>query len=249
MKERIFINKAKEEVNMQEYIRKHFSTAKVGDIEIQKTPIMTRIVLHTTTPGLIIGSGGEKIREITDMLREKFKIDNPQIDVQKINDANLDAGIMAKSIASQIESGVNYRRLGNFYLERIMRSGAIGCEIVMSGKLSGERSRRDRFVAGYLKKAGEMARIHVRKGFTVANPKLGNIGVSVQIMVDYPESATASVRKMIDVPVTAEAVAEAVTETAPAEAVPVIVEAEKKPAKKAKKKTEEKPAAEEESKE
>ncbi|MBS3054819.1 MAG: 30S ribosomal protein S3 [Candidatus Aenigmarchaeota archaeon] len=198
MKERIFIAKAKEEVNMQEFIRKHFSTAKVGDIEIQKTPIMTRIVLHTTTPGLIIGSGGEKIREITDMLRDKFKIDNPQIDVQKIDDANLDAAIVAKSLASQIESGVNYRRLGNFYLEKIMRSGAVGCEIVMSGKLSGERSRRDRFVAGYVKKSGELAKQHVRKGFAVANPKLGNIGVSVQIMVDYPQSIANSVRKITE---------------------------------------------------
>ncbi|MBI4019040.1 MAG: 30S ribosomal protein S3 [Candidatus Aenigmarchaeota archaeon] len=198
MKERIFIAKAKEEVNMQEFIRKHFSTAKVGDIEIQKTPIMTRIVLHTTTPGLIIGSGGEKIREITDILRLHFKIDNPQIDVQKIDDANLDAVIMAKSLASQIESGVNYKRLGNFYLEKIMRSGAVGCEIVMSGKLSGERSRRDRFVAGYVKKSGELAKQHVRTGFAVANPKLGNIGVTVQIMVDYPQSIANSVRKIAE---------------------------------------------------
>src|SRR3990167_8933571 len=96
MKERIFITSAKEEVNLTEFVRSYFKSAKCGDIEIQKTPIMTRIVLHTTTPGLIIGSGGEKIREITDMLRDKFKIDNPQIDVQKIDDANLDAAIVAK---------------------------------------------------------------------------------------------------------------------------------------------------------
>lgn len=186
MKERIFITRAKEEVNMEEFVRKYFKAAKCGDIEIQKTPIMTRIVLHTTTPGLIIGMGGERIKDATEILRSKFKIENPQIDVQKIDDQYLDAKVMAKSLASQVEGGMNYRRLANLTMEKIMRAGAIGCELIMSGKLSGERSRRERFTQGYIKKCGEPSLTMVRKGFAVANPKLGNIGVLVKIMVERP---------------------------------------------------------------
>ena len=197
MKEKIFINKAKEEVNLEEFIRNHFVNAKCGNIEIQKTPIMTRIVLYTTTPGLIIGSGGERIAEITDILKNKFNIENPQIDVQKIGDPNLDPNIVAKGIASQLESGINYKRLGNFFLERIMKSGAIGCEIILSGKLSGERSRRQRFIAGYLKKCGEPAERDVLKGFAVANPRLGNIGVVVKIMLTSPIAIQKKVSNMI----------------------------------------------------
>ena len=188
MKERIFIQKAKEQIELEEFIRSQFRQAKVGDIEIQHTPVVTRIVLYTTTPGLIIGSGGERIKEMAETIKSKYKIDNPQIDVQKIDDADLDPVISAQSIANQIEGGVNYKRLGNYYLDRIMQAGATGCEIIITGKLSGERSRRERFYAGYLKKCGEPARREVMKGFALANPKLGNIGVTVKIMTTRPDN-------------------------------------------------------------
>lgn len=182
MKERLFIQKSKEHVKLEEFIRKQFSQAKCGSIEVQYTPVVTRIILHTTTPGLIIGSGGERIKETVELIKKEFKIENPQIDVQRIDDPDLDPVIIAQTLATSIESGVNFKKLGNFYLQRIMEAGAIGCEIVLSGKLSGQRGRRERFVAGYLKKCGEPSKRDVDKGFAVANPKLGNIGVTVKIM-------------------------------------------------------------------
>jgi len=182
MKERLFIQKSKEHVKLEEFVRKQFAQAKCGNIEVQYTPVVTRIIIYTTTPGLIIGSGGERIKEIVEIIKRDFKIENPQIDVQRIENPDADPIIVAQSIASAIESGVNFKKLGNFYLQRIMDAGAIGCEIVLSGKVSGQRSRRERFIAGYLKKCGDPARRDVIKGFAVANPKLGNIGVLVKIM-------------------------------------------------------------------
>ncbi|MCX6819014.1 MAG: 30S ribosomal protein S3 [Candidatus Aenigmarchaeota archaeon] len=187
MKERIFIQKAKEHVNLEEFIRKQFAGVKCSNIEVQYTPIVTRIIIHTVTPGLVIGAGGERIRETVERIKEQFKIENPQIDVQKIERPNLDPIIVAQSIAMSLENSVNYKRLGKFYVEKIMDAGAIGCEIIMSGKLSGERSRRERFTEGYLKKCGETASRLVSKGFAVATPKLGNIGVTVKIMMKRPE--------------------------------------------------------------
>ncbi len=188
MKERIFIQKAKEHVKLEEFIRRQFADAKCGDVEIQHTPVVTRIIIHTTTPGLVIGSGGERIREAIDILKKDFKIENPQVDVQKIDNPDRDPVIIAQSMAASIENGVNFRRLGNFYLERIMDAGAIGCEIVFAGKFSGQRGRTERFVAGYLKKAGDPAEKDVIKGFAVANPKLGNTGITVKIMFKMPET-------------------------------------------------------------
>jgi small subunit ribosomal protein S3 len=211
MKERLFIQKAKEHVNLEEFIRKQFAEVKCSSIEVQYTPIVTRIIIHTVTPGLVIGAGGERIRETVEKLKEKFKIENPQIDVQKIDRPNLDPSIVAQSIAMSLENNVNYKRLGNFYVEKIMEAGAIGCEIIMSGKMSGERSRRGRFTAGYLKKCGETANRFVSKGFAVANPKLGNIGVTVKIMMKRPE------------PIAKEVFAE-VPETIKAETKPALIE-------------------------
>ncbi len=189
MKERLFIQKSKEHVRLEEFIRKQFAQAKCGSIEVQYTPIMTRIILHTTTPGLIIGSGGERIKETMEILKKDFGVENPQIDVQRIDEPDLDPNIVAQTIAASIESGVNFKRLGNYCVQRIMEAGAIGCEIVLSGKISGQRGRRERFVAGYLKKCGEPVKRDVVKGFAVANPKLGNIGVTVKIMLRRSELA------------------------------------------------------------
>lgn len=186
MKERIFVKKSKEQINLEEFIRKYFAGAKCGNIEVQHTPLVTRIIIYTATPGLVIGTGGEKIREITEILKAKFKLENPQIDVQKIDNPDLDPHIISQNIAGAIENGTNYKRLGKFFVSKIMNTGAIGCEIIFSGKLTGERSRKERFAAGYLKKCGEPAIKDVVKAFAVGNPKLGNVGVTVKIMVRHP---------------------------------------------------------------
>lgn len=185
MRERLFIEKAKENTNLEEFIRSRLSNAKCGKIEVQRTPLMTRIVVYTTTVGLVIGTGGEKIREMIEELKNKFEIENPQIDVQKIQNPDLDPHIVAQNIAYSIESGVNYKRLGNFSVQRIMNAGATGVEIVITGKVSGERSRKERFVAGYLKKCGNPAKTDVLKGFATATPRLGSVGVTVKIMPEH----------------------------------------------------------------
>ncbi len=187
MKERLFIQKSKEHVALVEFLKKQFGQAKFGEIEVQHTPVVTRIIVYTTTPGLVIGSGGERVAEVSATLKKKFGIENPQIDVQKISNPDLNPNIVAQSIASSIENGVNHKKLGNFYLHKIMNAGAVGCEIMFAGKLSGERARRERFSAGYLKKCGDTAEKDVLKGFALANPKLGNVGVSIKIMTRYSQ--------------------------------------------------------------
>ncbi|MBI5061709.1 MAG: 30S ribosomal protein S3 [Candidatus Aenigmarchaeota archaeon] len=183
MKERIFIKKAKEHIGLEEFIRSQFVLARTGRIDIQYTPLGTRIIIHTMTPGLVIGAGGERIREIVERLKEDFGLENPQIDVQKVTDPDLDPNVVAQNIASSLERGVNYKRLGNFFLDKIMNAGAIGCEIVISGKLGSEKARSERFIAGYIKKCGEPAQRDVVRGFATANPKQGVIGVLVKIML------------------------------------------------------------------
>ncbi len=182
MKERVFIEKAKKHVLLKEFVRSRFSKSGCGDIEIQYTPLGTRIIIYTVSPGLVIGSGGGKIREITEELK-RMGIENPQIDVQKIHKPDIDPHVVAQSIASALEKHVNYKKLGKYYTERIMKAGAVGCEIVIAGKLGGEKARTERFIEGYIKKAGEPAERDVVSSRAVANPPLGNICVNVKIMI------------------------------------------------------------------
>jgi len=83
--------------------------------------------------------------------------------------------------------GMNVKKIGHYYLDRVMRAGAIGCEIVIKGKISGEKARSERFIAGYLKKCGEPAMRDVIKGVATALPKLGTIGITTHIMITHSD--------------------------------------------------------------
>jgi len=191
MKERLFIKKAKELVQLQEFLHKEFAGIKCGLIDVAYTPLGVRITVHTTSPGLVIGHGGDKIREVSEKLRTLFGLENPQIDVQKISNPDMDPYIVSQSIAGALEKGMNPKKIGNYYLERVMRAGAVGCEIVVKGKLGGEKARLMRFTAGYLKKCGEPAKRDVIKGVAIALPRLGDIGVTTSIMITHSDKKIA----------------------------------------------------------
>lgn len=187
MKERLFIKKAKEQIQLQEFLHKEFVGIKCSLIDVAYTPLGVRITVHTTSPGLVIGHGGDKIRDVSEKLKKVFGLENPQIDVQKISNPDMDPLIVSQSIAAALEKGMNPKKIGNYYLERVMRAGAIGCEIVIKGKLGGEKARSMRFITGYIKKCGEPAQRDVIKGQATALPKLGDIGITTSIMVTHSD--------------------------------------------------------------
>ncbi|MEM7813392.1 MAG: 30S ribosomal protein S3 [Candidatus Aenigmatarchaeota archaeon] len=215
MKERLFIKKAKELIQLQEFLQKEFAGIKCGLIDVAYTPLGVRITVHTTSPGLVIGHGGDKIREVSEKLRAMFGLENPQIDVQKISNPDMDPRIVSQSIAAALEKGMNPKKIGSYYLERVMRAGAVGCEIVIKGKLGGEKARSMRFTAGYIKKCGEPAKRDVITGTATALPKLGNIGVTTSIMVAHSDKKiTVEKPKPAEKPPEETAVAAAQLETA-----------------------------------
>ncbi len=187
LKERMIINDEKNKLQIQEYLMKLLKNENCSQVDVRRTPLGTRIVAYTTTPGLIIGSKGSGINKIKDILRKEFGLENPQIDIQKIQNPLLDSKFVAKRLADLLEKGYNYKKLGNVYTQKIMSSGALGCEIIFAGKLSGEKSRRERFKKGYLIKSGHQAEVFVSKASAEAIPKLGIINITVSIIVNHPE--------------------------------------------------------------
>jgi len=179
VKEKLFIKDVKLMLKVEEYIKKLFAQAKCSGIDVQQTPLGTRITIYTLYPGLVIGVGGENLRQLQQDLEEKFGIKNPQINVERIANPMLDPLIVAQLIASAIERGINHRRVARYYLQRVMEAGAQGCEIVISGKLGSEKARRERFREGFVAKSGEQ--VGVLYGFAEAQTKPGTIGVKVYI--------------------------------------------------------------------
>jgi len=180
--ERLFIKQGLKRAELEEYLEKELEKSGYGGVDIRRIPTGTRVALYVERPGMVIGRKGRSIKQLTDDLAQKYKLENPQVEVVEIKVPELSGPVMAKRIAFALERGIKYRRVGYTALRRIMRAGARGAEIVISGKLSGERSRTGRFYDGYLKKAGEPALKFVSYGFAVAKLKPGVIGVKVRIM-------------------------------------------------------------------
>lgn len=187
MKERLFVKENIKRAELEEFLDKEFNRAGYSHCDIQRTPLSTRITVFAQRPGMVIGRGGKIIESTTQILKNKFNIENPQLDVQEISNPNLDPTIVVKQIASSIERGFNYKRVCILTIERIMRSGATGVAIRAGGKLGGDKSRFEKFSAGYLKYSGDTARTLVRISYGRAQVKLGTIGLQVRIMTQKPK--------------------------------------------------------------
>ncbi len=177
-----FIDESVKKAEIDEFLRNEFERAGYGGVSITKTPLGTHIVVYTMRPGLVIGRGGETIRELARVLEEKFELPNPQISVAEIEIPELNAYVVASRIASALKRGVHYRRSGYWALNQIMEAGALGAEIIISGKLRTDRARYEKFRAGYLPKSGEPARKYLRKAEVSVQLKPGILGVKVRIM-------------------------------------------------------------------
>jgi small subunit ribosomal protein S3 len=180
-----FVKQGIRGVEIEKFIKVNFPMGDYSKMELQRTPLGIKIVIYTNKPGRIIGRGGKNINEMTDALKEKFSLENPQIDIKSIRNPNLDARIVAKQIASALEKGYNYKKIGNLTLKRIMDSGAVGAEIIISGKLGGGKGVMSKMLEGYLKHSGQPSKDFVDYGFEEATMKPGKIGIKVKIMKDY----------------------------------------------------------------
>ena len=177
-----FIEDGLQRSQINEFFEDELGRAGYGGMEVAKTPMGTQIVLKAEKPGMVIGKGGKNIRKVTTELEERFDMDDPQIDVQEVDEPDLNAKIVADRLANALERGWYFRRAGHTTIDRIMDAGALGAEIVLSGKVTGARSRVEKFNRGYIKHNGEPAQEIVDEGQGVAVMKLGTIGVTVKII-------------------------------------------------------------------
>lgn len=182
---------------IMKYLERRLERAGLASIEIQRTPMVTRITLEVTNPARIIGRGGRLINELTNDIKTEFKIDNPQISVIDVRQPFLEPAMVAKRAAKYIEMGKKVRAVLHYMLREIIRAGALGAEIVASGKIGakGARAKSLRVSGGYIPKAGEPARL-VRKAHLNANTKSGVIGVLVRIVPPgtvFPDKKTEEV--------------------------------------------------------
>ena len=189
--EQQFIHDGLRRQQIDEFFAEELGRAGYGGMELAQTPMGTQIVLRAEKPGMVIGKGGRNIRNITTEIEDRFGLEDPQIDVQEVDEPDLNGQIVADRLANALERGWYFRKAGHTTVDRIMDSGALGAEIVLAGKVTGARSRVAKFNRGYIKHNGEPADALVDRGDGVAVMKLGTIGVTVKLIppgADLPDA-------------------------------------------------------------
>jgi len=186
MEEKGIIKFKKDEFSIKEYIKNILGKGKVSKVKIEYTPVGEKVIVSTNKPGLVIGKKGEKIEELTNTLKTKFKLENPRVEIDEIKQSEFDAQIIADEIAMGLErmGPLKFKVIAYRSLQRVMQAGARGIEIVLGGKLPSSRAKSWRFQQGYLKKIGDSAKV-VDKAMAVAQTKPGTIGVKVSILSPY----------------------------------------------------------------
>jgi small subunit ribosomal protein S3 len=185
-----FIEDSIKKTEIDEFLQNEFERAGYGGVSITKTPLGTHLVIYTMRPGIVIGRGGETIRALATVLEENFQLPSPQISVAEIEIPELNAYVVASRIASALKRGVHYRRAGFWGLNQIMDAGALGAEVIISGKLRTDRARYEKFRTGYLPKSGEPPRKYMRKAELHVQLKPGILGVKVRLIppdAEFPD--------------------------------------------------------------
>ncbi len=177
-------NVIKDNYNMmllKDYLREAIKDAGFSHAEISKTPTGTRVALHVTRPGIVIGRKGSGIRELTEKLATDFGLKSPQISVVEIEKPELSPSVMCNRMASHLERGTAFRRATMWTLKQIMEGGAMGVQITISGKLRGDRSAFEKHTAGVLPRAGHHAEVIVDEDIAHVGTAMGLIGIRIRI--------------------------------------------------------------------
>lgn len=183
MEEKNVVKFKKDEFAIKEFVKNSVGRGKVSRVQIEYTPVGEKIIISTHKTGLVIGRGGERIDELTRILKTKFKLENPHLEIEEIKHPEFDAQITADEIALGLErfGPLRFKVIAYRTLQKIIEAKALGAEIRLSGKLPGARAKSWRFAQGYLKKTGESAKV-VDRAQSRAETRPGTVGVKVGIM-------------------------------------------------------------------
>lgn len=177
--EREFADFLEEDGTIRKYIRNRLSRASVSKVEIERTVNRVKVTIFTARPGIVIGRRGAEVDKLRDELKHLTNKD-VHIDISEIKKVELDAYLVAESIARQLEQRVAYRRAMKKAVAATMRAGAEGIRVACSGRLGGaEMARREGYLEGRVPL--HTLRADIDYASVTAHTTYGCIGVKVWI--------------------------------------------------------------------
>lgn len=176
---REYTQKLHEDIRLREFILKQLPDASISRVEIDRNANLVTVTIHTGKPGIVIGRGGAKVEELRNSL-ERLTGGRVRVNIQEIRTPELDAYLVARSVADQLERRVAFRRAVKQSVQRTMQRGAKGVRVAIAGRLGGaEMSRREVETAGRVPR--HTLRADIDYGIAEAHTTYGRIGVKAWI--------------------------------------------------------------------
>ena len=211
-----YVESLQEDLKLRQAVQYGYAQAAISQVQIDRHANKVSVTIHTARPGVVIGRGGQRVDKMRLHL-ESLIGKRIQLNIQEIQQPELDAYLVARAIADQIESRISYRRAMKQAISRTIMAGAKGIRVNCAGRLGGaEIARRQTLHEGRVPL--HTLRADIDYGFTEAHTTLGRIGVKVWIYKGdiLPEREPVEVEEAPPEPVAAESV-EAVAEVKPEE--------------------------------
>lgn len=175
-----FGNLLMEDVKIREFLKKKLKDAAVSKIEIERAANRVNVTIHTAKPGIVIGKGGAEVEVLRAQLTKISDGKKVHINISEIKNPELDAILVAESIAQQLERRVSFRRAMKQAMQRTQRAGAKGIKTAVSGRLGGaEIARQEGYSEGTVPL--HTLRADIDYGTAEAHTTYGRIGVKVWI--------------------------------------------------------------------
>ena len=167
------------DIKIREYLEKNLKDAGISKIEIERTAKRCEVIIHTSRPGVIIGRGGEEIAKLKEKL-SKLVDEDIQVSIMDVKNVDLNATLVAQSIAKQIEARAPFRAAQKKAIRAARKAGAKGIKTLVSGRLNGaEMARSEGYSEGNIPL--HTIRADIDYGFAEALTTYGKLGVKVWI--------------------------------------------------------------------
>ncbi|GAA4873307.1 30S ribosomal protein S3 [Paenibacillus vulneris] len=169
-----------EDVKIREYLKEKLKESAVSHIDIERAANRVNVTIHTAKPGMVIGKGGSEVEVIRNYISKLTNGKKIHINISEIKNPELDAILVAESIAQQLERRVSFRRAMKQAIQRTIRAGAKGIKTSVSGRLGGaEIARTEGYSEGTVPL--HTLRADIDYGTAEAHTTYGRIGVKVWI--------------------------------------------------------------------
>jgi ribosomal protein uS3 len=187
---------------LNEFLSRELGEDGYSGVEVRVTPMRTEIIIRATRTQSVLGEKGRRIRELTSLVGKRFNFPegNVELYAERVLNRGMCAVAQAESLRYKLLGGLAVRRACYGVIRFVMEEGAKGCELIVSGKLRGQRAKAMKFKDGYMVKSGNAARGYIDKATRHIQLKQGILGIKVVIMLPYdPEGKAGCSIKPSDV--------------------------------------------------